>query len=57
MTREQVKMLQQGDEITLNSPTDNFRTDIILSIEVVNDVAEIVWRNGDYTECFVFELS
>jgi len=57
MTKEQVKRLQQGDEITLNYPTDNYRTDTILSINVINDVADIVWSNGDLTECFIFELS
>jgi len=59
MTKEQIKNLHSGDEITWNDPDDGncSKTAPLRKIEVKGDMAKIYWLDGGYTEAFLSELS
>ena len=59
MTKNQLKNLHHGDEITWNDPDGGecSITDRISRIEFHGEIVGIHWLNGDYTEAFPSEIS
>ena len=59
MNEEQVKNLQNGDEVFWTDPDDGItsRRIIIQSVEIKGDVVCIFGQDGDELECYAGELS
>ena len=59
LTKEQIKNLRSGDEITWKDPDDGncSKTASLRKIEVKGDMVKIYWLDGEYTEAFLSELS